>query len=181
MSRRVMPLLVVIAFIFTLFCETAAAAAPTFPDAKGHWAESIINTLTEKGVIAGYPDGTVGPDNIITRGEFSALLVRYMELNTAGAEKETSVFDDVNNHWSEKNIETLVNSGIIDPGDYGGSFQPNSPITRIEIIRMMVRSVGKGTVAEKYTGKTTFADDTAIGNPDKGYVYYAIRYGLITG
>ena len=107
-----------------------------FSDSAGHWAEDIIQKLAERGIIAGYPDGTVKPDNIITRGEFCALLARYLELDTTGAEKEMPTFSDIDGNWSEANIEALVDVGIIDPGDYDGNFRSTEPITRIEIIRM---------------------------------------------
>jgi len=181
LSKRVMPFLVAITFLFTLFCGTAAATGNIFPDAEGHWAENNINTLTEKGVITGYPDGTVRPDSIISRGEFAALLVRYMEINTADAEKVTPAFDDIGGHWSAANVEALVDAGIIDPDDYDGSFLPEEPITRIEIIRMMVRSIGKGGAAEQYNKNTDFADDSKLYGIDKGYVHYAYDYGLVEG
>ncbi len=135
----------------------------------------------EKGVIAGYPDGTVKPDNIITRGEFAALLVRYDRIDTTGSEKNPPTFSDIDGNWSEVYIEALVDGGIIDPDDYDGSFRPGEPITRIEVIRMMVRSIGKEDAAEQYAKNTNFADDSELDGADKGYVYYANYYGLVTG
>ncbi len=179
--KKSLSLLLSVCLVLSLFIGNAYAAGKTFPDSAGHWAEDIINTLAEKGVIAGFPDGTVRPDSIITRGEFAALLVRYMEINTAGAEKKTPAFADIEGCWSETNIEALADAGIIDPADYGSVFKPNEPITRLEIIRMMVRSVNKGGAAERYTGSTSFADDSKLAASDKGYVYYANYYGLVTG
>ncbi len=179
--KRSLSLLLSVCLVLSLFIGNAYAAGKTFPDSAGHWAEDIINTLADKGVIAGFPDGTVRPDCIITRGEFAALLVRYMEINTAGAEKKTPAFADIEGCWSETNIEALADAGIIDPADYGGVFKPNEPITRLEIIRMMVRAVNKGSAAERYTGSTVFADDSTLAASDKGYVYYANYYGLVTG
>jgi hypothetical protein len=49
---------------------------------------------------------TVRPDEIITRGEFAALLTRNLELDTTKAEKEPPTFIDIDGYWSEKNIET---------------------------------------------------------------------------
>jgi hypothetical protein len=83
--KSALSLLLSVCLIFSLFIGNASAAGKTFPDSAGHWAEDIIKTLAEQGVIAGFPDGTVRPDSIISRAEFSALLVRYMKINTAEA------------------------------------------------------------------------------------------------
>ncbi|HPE16851.1 MAG TPA: S-layer homology domain-containing protein, partial [Oscillospiraceae bacterium] len=179
--KRCLSILLLICLILSLCIGSAYAVHRIFPDCSGHWAEDIIDELTERGVIAGYPDGTVRPDDVISRGEFCALLVRYIGLDTAEAEQEPPTFNDIDGHWSEANIEALVDAGIIDPDDYDGSFRPGEPITRIEIIRMMVRSIDKGDAAEQYDKNTGFADDSALDGTDKGYVYYADDYGLVEG
>jgi hypothetical protein len=176
--KRLSSLLLTLCLTLSLCLGSAYAANRMFSDSAGHWAENIIQEL---GIIAGYPDGTVKPENIITRGEFCALLARYLELDATGAEKEAPTFSDIDGNWSEANIEALVDAGIIDPGDYDGSFRSTEPITRIEIIRMMVRSIHKGDAAEAYTGRTGFSDDSALNGADKGYAHYADDYGLVKG
>jgi hypothetical protein len=179
--KRLLSMLLTLCLTLSLCLGSAYAANRMFSDSAGHWAEDIIQELAERGIIAGYPDGTVKPDNIITRGEFCALLARYLELDTTGVEKEMPTFSDIDGNWSEANIEALVDVGIIDPGDYDGSFRSTEPITRIEIIRMMVRSIHKGDAAEAYTGRTGFSDDSALNGADKGYAHYADDYGLVKG
>lgn len=170
---------VIVIILWMLICSTAYAGSHLFSDAIDHWAEQSIIRLAERGVITGYPDGTVKPDEIITRGEFTSLLAKDLELKKA--EKETPAFTDIKGHWSEKNIEALVDSGIIDPLDYDGNFKPDEPITRIEIIRMMVRGIGKGSEAKQSTKGTGFNDDAAIESSDKGYVIIAKENSLING
>ena len=164
-----------------LLCGSVYAGTLLFPDIAGHWAEQTIIRLVEKGVIKGYPDGTIRPDDIITRGEFAALLARNLELDTTEAEKEPPTFDDIDGHWSEKNIEALVDRCLLDPADYDGSLKPDEPITRIEIIKMLVRAIGKGEAAKQFSGNTGFKDDEAINNSDKGYVSIAKNDDLISG
>jgi hypothetical protein len=179
--KRLSSLLLTLCLTLSLCLGSAYAANRMFSDSAGHWAEDIIQELAERGIIVGYPDGTVKPDNIITRGEFCALLARYLEIDTTCEEKETPTFNDIDGNWSEANIEALVDAGIIDPGDYDGNFRSTEPITRIEIIRMMVRSIHKGDAAEAYTGGTGFSDDSALNGTDKGYAHYADDYGLVNG
>ncbi|MCL2814513.1 MAG: S-layer homology domain-containing protein [Oscillospiraceae bacterium] len=47
-----------------------------FTDVEGHWAWQYILAMSEKGYIAGYPDGTFRPDRHITRAEAITLLNR---------------------------------------------------------------------------------------------------------
>lgn len=45
-----------------------------FNDVNGHWAESSIKKLASNGVFKGYGDGTFGPNNKTTRGQFVSVL-----------------------------------------------------------------------------------------------------------
>lgn len=50
-----------------------------FPDvAKGYWAYKDILALYQQGVVEGYPDGTYGPENTITRAEFATFVERIL-------------------------------------------------------------------------------------------------------
>ncbi|MDR2421124.1 MAG: InlB B-repeat-containing protein [Oscillospiraceae bacterium] len=57
--------------------ETGGAEA-TFSDVAGHWAEREIYAAAAIGWVEGYPDGTFGPDNPITRAEFVTLVNRML-------------------------------------------------------------------------------------------------------
>lgn len=60
---------------------TAKNDKAEFTDAVGHWAESYIALLTEKGIINGYTDGTFRPDMPITRAEAVAIINRTVPRN----------------------------------------------------------------------------------------------------
>ncbi|MDO5725630.1 MAG: S-layer homology domain-containing protein, partial [Tissierellia bacterium] len=49
-----------------------------FDDAKGHWAENYLQTLVEKGLLKGYPEGDIKPDGNITKAEVIAILDRLI-------------------------------------------------------------------------------------------------------
>ena len=76
--KRPLCLALTVCLVLSLLAGSAYAVNRYFEDAKGHWAEEAIQILTEKGVISGYPDGLAHPDEIITRGEFAALVARTM-------------------------------------------------------------------------------------------------------
>ncbi|WP_275576477.1 N-acetylmuramoyl-L-alanine amidase [Mangrovibacillus cuniculi] len=45
-------------------------------DVKSHWAENSINKAKDKGIMNGYADGTFGPNDTLTRGQFVSVLDR---------------------------------------------------------------------------------------------------------
>ena len=59
-----------------------------------------------------------------------------MELPEPVESEVTIRFTDIAGHWSEQNIEALIIAGIIQKDDFGTEFQPDEPITRMEMIRM---------------------------------------------
>ena len=126
-----------------------------------------------------HPENFIQKDEIITRGEFAAIIVRDIPLDTANAEKDPPSFPDINGHWSEANIEALIDAGIIDPLDYPDGFFPDDPITRAEIIKMLVRISGKDEEAKNTQGHSGYEDQDAIKDGDKGYLIIGREDGII--
>jgi len=126
-----------------------------------------------------HPENFIGQGEIITRGEFAAILVRDIPLDSSNAEKDPPSFSDIDGHWSEKNIEALIDAGIIDSADYPDGFHPDDPITRAEIIKMLVRAEGKDEEAENTQGHSGYDDQADIKDEDKGYVIIAREDGII--
>ena len=124
-------------------CVPSFAAERTFSDIGGHWAEETILSLAERGIVCGYPDGTVRPDNTISRAEFAALTARVF--GYTGVDTE-SPFDDLADCWAKPQIAALTAAGIICANEYDGSFAPSEFITRGEMTRILVRAIdgGKG-------------------------------------
>ena len=179
--KRPLGILLIICIAASLFAGSAYAVNRYFEDAKGHWAEEAIQILTEKGVISGYPDGLAHPDEIITRGEFAALVARTMELPEPVESEVTIRFTDIAGHWSEQNIEALIIAGIIQKDDFGTEFQPDEPITRMEMIRMLVRAIGKGSHDASSPCVTGFSDDGTLSEADKSSICTGKEYGIVDG
>ncbi len=179
--KRPLGILLVVCMVVALLAGSAYAVNRYFEDAKGHWAEEAIQILTEKGVINGYPDGLAHPDEIITRGEFAALVARTMELPEPEESEVTLRFTDIAGHWSEQHIEALIIAGIIQKDDFGTEFQPDQPITRMEMIRMLVRAIGKGDHDASCPCITGFSDDGTLSEADKSSICTGKEYGIVDG
>ncbi|TBL81869.1 N-acetylmuramoyl-L-alanine amidase [Paenibacillus thalictri] len=114
---------------------------PSYSDLKnGHWAFALLQQAAAAGIIDGYADGTIRPDQPVTRSEAAVLLARLMEPKAAwdGA----TPFADVGpRHWAAKAIYTLRQAGIVD-GVTNGSFMPDKSITRGEAAALLNRAAG---------------------------------------
>ena len=145
LNRRLCGLLMVAVMMLSLCCP-ALAAETGFPDIEEHWAADVIRTLDEDGTVNGYGDGNCHPDDAITRGQFAALIARALKLTPKG---NTVLFDDLEDHWSSDYVCALIEAKIILPTEYGVAFEPDREVTRMEMVIMMVRAIGKESEAEK--------------------------------
>jgi len=56
----------------------AHAQAPFADVPRDHWAYDAVNTLSQRGLIIGYPDGTYGGKRAMTRYEFAVVIARML-------------------------------------------------------------------------------------------------------
>jgi hypothetical protein len=160
--------LITIISLLSLLMFQYVVNASTFSDSEGHWADSSITRLTSSGIINGYPDGTFKPENKITRGEFIKILVKSLgfELLSGG------VFSDMKGHWAESYVETAASNGIIIPLEIGPNFSPDSNITRIDMVTMMVRALK----LDPLNVKSPFVDTvTSYGYANVAFEEYLVR------
>ena len=90
--------------------------------------------------IKGYADGTVRPNNFITRAQVATIFYRLMTKETRTMYfSESNDFSDVSDdYWANKAISTLSNAGII-TGFSDGTFRPNAFITRAQFAAIAAR------------------------------------------
>jgi hypothetical protein len=149
-----------------------------FKDMENNWAKLTVGTLIDLGIIDGYSDGTFKPNNTITRSEFTKLVRTAMKYELVIG----NTFKDTTTNWAKNEIHTVVVNGGIDKVEFGENFYPNKNITRIEMAKMIVRSLGLDAKAKAKAGNTTqFTDDNQIGSADKGYIIIASENKIING
>lgn len=144
---------------YALLLNKNVAVTVSFSDVEdGAWYTQAVNTLASLGMIAGYPDGTFGPDRPITRAEFTTIAMNFASLDTSGK----NIFDDVHSSdWFYRWIVGAIKYGWI--GGYpDGSFRPDSTITRAEVTcivnNMLGRSADQDYVDAHPTRVRQFAD-----------------------
>lgn len=142
-------------------------------DCKGHWAEKTIDTFVRLNIIQGYEDKTVKPNESITRAEFVTILSRIFDVS----EVKPVDLRDIGNHWASQAIKQFAAAGVI--SGYGdGTFQPDKPISREEIIVIIARMVNMDH-AKKDSSKGNFTD---VGSSyAKDAIQTAAEAGIIEG
>lgn len=104
------------------------------------WYAPYIAVASEKGIVSGYEDGTVGIGKMITRQEMATMVFR-----AAGFEEEltSESFTDHNeiSDFAKNAIYTLRKKKII-AGMEDGRFAPNENSTRAEAAVMLYKLIG---------------------------------------
>ena len=103
-------------------------------------AIEVLNKEIHFNYVIGYTDGTIRPNNDISRAEVATIFFRLLT-DEARTQYTTTAgnFTDVKaGMWCNRAIATLTNMGII-KGYTDGSFQPNKSITRAELATIIAR------------------------------------------
>jgi len=134
--KKTISIILTLLIIVTILLVNCTAA--TFKDVSDSAYYAIAaKKLSEKKILEGYPDGTFGPQRLITRAEMAAVVCRMInvKLNTQNLK---SPFADVpDNHWAIPYIVAASNEKIIN-GDGDGTFRPEENVRHEEAIKMVV-------------------------------------------
>ena len=106
------------------------------------WYNNAISTLTNMGIICGYPDGTFRPDAPITRAELTKIAASFFSDPRVAATYDGRFSDVQGAEWYISYLMTAIEEGLIE-GYPDGSFRPNRPITRAETCTIVNRTLGR--------------------------------------
>ena len=161
---------------FALVWEEAAVTPPVTPsepaDPDDTGVSDLLDTENHNQYLFGYPEGTFGPDQNMTRAEVAQMFYNLLvDKNVA----ITASFEDVPaDAWYAKSVNTLASMGIIS-GVGENRFEPERSITRAEFTSMAMKFT-KGA----QDGTNVFSD---VRSGDWFYeaVVGSIQYGWIEG
>lgn len=122
----------------TLTASAANTTRVSFPDINpDDWFAKDIKKLTETGVISGYPDGYFHPEREMTVAEFIKILVSSdQSLRIRGSVR---LYPE---HWASNYITAAYEAGIVTDADLIAGFNPDAPITRSAMTKMMILALG---------------------------------------
>jgi hypothetical protein len=156
----------------SVLLPTGAMAAT---DTQGHWAGSVLAKWESQALISGYEDGTIRPDNQISRAEFVALVNRVGGYQASGT---TVAFSDVKaGDWYAGQVAAAVQQGYIG-GFEDNTFRPNDSVTRAQAAAIIARIKGLSSDADR---ADQFADGANVPQWAKGVVGAVANAGYMIG
>lgn len=161
-------------FVFLLAFQPLLAFAD---DIKGHTLEQEMRALAEEEIMQGYSNGKFGPDDPVTRGQFTLLIYRALSLPDPGGNIS---FEDVELETELERAVRSAHAADIINGYTETEFRPNVRITREQMAAMIYRALQ----FEKIEGVKVplqFTDNNLVNDRFKDDVAFNTYFGIIRG
>ncbi len=123
---------------------------------KDAWYSSGVAFCIDLGVVNGYSDGTMKPNEPITRAELSSIISQFVLEENNVVINDTAHFSDIDNSWAKNDIDKLYKYGIV-AGYSDGTFLPQKHTTRAEFVTMVNRLIER---PEEYYTYISYPDLT---------------------
>ena len=169
-ANKIMTRAEVAGMFYNLLLSKDVPQSGYFADvAEDAWYAPAVNTLAATGIVKGVGGNLYAPDQPITRAEFTAMAMRFAQLESGGE----NIFSDVKaDDWYYEAVVGSVKYGWIS-GYEDGTFRPNANITRAEVTaivnRMLNRYPDKQYIADNWANIRHFYDLA-----DNYWAYYEI-------
>ena len=157
----------------------AIPVKPVVSDISGHWGQKAVEYLIAADIVSGRPDGSFGPDENISREEFTKLVVLTFNLYDEGSQAD---FLDVSkDRWSYSYIASAVKNSVVN-GDGAGLFNPNEKISREDMAVILYRAYQR-TIDNNFRGEleVKFTDFDSVSDYAKNSVAMLSNMNLISG
>ena len=152
------------------------STSPTKIAFTNTYTEIPLVTDDHFGYIIGYPDGTVRPENNITRAEIATIFFRLLtDEKRAEYWAQSNSFTDVSSDaWYNNAVSTLAKAGVLE-GYEDNTYRPDRAITRAELVKIAMSFYGGGSAA----AGTAFGDTS--GHWAASFINAAAEMGFIEG
>jgi hypothetical protein len=158
------------------FIVSAPASAVNFSDTRSHWARPFIQTLADRQIIAGFPDGTFKPDAPVTRAQFAAIVKNAFSNSAVRASRG---FGDVpSSYWAATAIGKAYETGFMS-GYPDGAFKPEQQIPKVQVLVALSSGLNFTPVRPADTTLATFRDSGEIPAYAKGGVAAAAERDVV--
>lgn len=164
-TKRKFHLMLMVSLSLSLIFSAQVQAAVTVSDIENHWAAKPIQSLADRAVINGYPDGSFKPDQAVTRAELAKMIGKALNYQPVNGAK----FPDIDGHWAEPYINALGERKVMHSFN-DGDFQPERAVNRAQLTTFIARVLNLAKPEEK------FGDDWSASFLDVPTDHWAFRY-----
>lgn len=108
-----------------------------------HWAVNAIAAASNAGLVGGFPDGTFGPEQNLTRAQALVILAKALRNNPGESPAGLAAYADraAVPTWAEPSIAKAANARIIVSFPDSTSIRPNALATRGEVAALMYQTL----------------------------------------
>lgn len=146
-----------------------------FKDTANVFSRDEIEDLYNYKIVYGTTATTYSPYNDITRGQFSVMIARALELKPSS---ETYKFQDVSGKWYADQVQALYETGII-KGFTDGTFGGEKKLTRQQAASMLAHMLEYMNVDTTPKENIAFADMDRISDYAKDAVQYLASHDVL--
>jgi hypothetical protein len=137
----------------------AQAQTTSFSDvSSSYWAASFISELSQRDIIAGFPDGTFRPDEPVTRAQFAAMIRKAF--NRSQERSAINFVDVPSSYWASSAIQEAYTTGFL-AGYPGNVFRPNQNIPRVQVLVSLANGLDYSVSTEVETILQQYYSDAA--------------------
>lgn len=149
-----------VAPLITAAPSLAQTAQTRFSDVpSNYWASGFIAQLSQRGVIAGFPDGSFRPEQPVTRAQFATMVSNAF---SSTPRRQAINFADVpSNFWASNAIRQSYVNGFLS-GYPGNRFEPNQAIPRQQALVALANGLNYSPTANTQSTLQTFSDNFNI-------------------
>lgn len=164
--------------------STGIVVEKTFTDvSKDYWGYEYISKLANKGIVNGYPDGSFMPNSNVKRADFIIMVLKGIGVDTSQATLFTNFNDVQSNAYYANALAIAKNIGIA-KGNLNGGFEPNSFITREDMMLIAKRAL-EYKLGENINGDVKVLDQFSDKNDVASYAVEGlsamVSEGLVNG
>lgn len=110
-----------------------ASSAPARSAEESHWGIETMKAWVEKGLMAGYPDGSLRPDEPVTRAQFAHLINSVFRYPASADPGFTDVPETA---WYYADVAAAAGAGIIN-GYPDGQYKPGAYVRKQDAAKMV--------------------------------------------
>ncbi|MDK8182362.1 S-layer homology domain-containing protein [Paenibacillus sp. UMB4589-SE434] len=116
-------------------------------------SEAAIAVLVKQGVLSGYSDGTMKPQQNVKRAELAKMVVLALQVD--GKQAERIPLNDVQpQHWFANYVHTLVDQEIMPSNE--GQFKPYEHVTQAQLVQIIAKALQRDALSVQSWIKSTF-------------------------
>ncbi|NTW05890.1 MAG: S-layer homology domain-containing protein [Peptococcaceae bacterium] len=144
------------------FAYTASSSKAFNDVSASDWFAGEVGKAVAAGYISGYADGTLKPNNKISRQEAAVVVAKILDLATSDL-SSINRFSDLSSipQWSRGSVSAVVSNGMMN-GYPDQTYRPTKSITRAEAVSTLDRALKSKAETVVYNSAGTFGPAEGI-------------------